>query len=102
MKTKIVKFRTALGVLPPKILKKEIDVNKSYHNALAVIAHYPLAGIELIEGKCRNVRTGDVFDHVWNRFKGRCFDVTLEMFNPKRDEFEYYSDIEGTMQDHVK
>jgi hypothetical protein len=98
MVNKIVKFRTALGVSPPKVLKKQIDANQCYHNALAVIAHYPMADIELVEGKCRNLRTREMFVHVWNKFEGRYFDVTLELFNPNRDKFEYFSDIEGTIQ----
>lgn len=96
---KIIKFRTALGVLPPKALKKEINNNQCYHNALAVIAHYPMADIELVEGRCRNIRTGGVFIHVWNKFEGKYFDLTLEIFNPKKDEFVYTPDIEGTIQE---
>jgi hypothetical protein len=99
-KVKIVKFRTAFGVLLPKILKGAVVSSHCYHNTLRLINHYYAAGIEYVEGLLVSKLDGKSVTHVWQKHEGRYFDITIENsrhFEPKH--YDYYPLIEGTVED---
>jgi hypothetical protein len=100
VQVKAVKFRTAFGVLLPKVLKGAMkQKSHCYLNTLKLINHYYYAAnIEYVEGFIISKADNKTELHVWQKYDGKYFDITLEN-SQHRDpkDYSYYPLVEGTV-----